>query len=179
MKRAEVRFAGEGGQGLILAAVILAETAARGGLHVVQSEQYGPESRGGTTWADVIIGDDEIDYPQATELDVLVALSGKGLERSLVLLGSGGLLLGDAARVRPPNGFDGRRVLLPFAEISRKAAGRAVPPNMAALGALAALTDLMSVEALAETMARRAPAGTAAANLKALESGHAAARATM
>jgi len=173
--RAEVRFAGEGGQGLILAAVMLAETAAHGGLHVVQSEQYGPESRGGHTWADVILADDVIDFPQAADLDVLVALSGKGLPRSLSLLRPGGLLLADA-RVAIPDGLSARVVRLPLAEISRKAAGRAVPPNVAALGAFAALTDLVPLPALAGTVSRRAPGGTAPANLRALEAGHAAAR---
>lgn len=174
MSRTEVRFAGEGGQGLILASVILGETAARAGLHVVQSEQYGPESRGGQTWADVIIADGEVDYPQARELDMLVALSPKGLATSLQLLRPEGLLLADSARV-PVDGVPERRLLLPLADLARRAAGRPVPPNLAALGALIAVTDLVKFEALVETTLLRMPRANEAASRRALEAGYQAA----
>ncbi len=176
MRRTEVRFAGEGGQGLILAAVVLAETAASLGLSVVQSEQYGPESRGGHTWADVIVSDEEVVYPQATQLDVLVALSGKGIERSLRLVRPEGLLVADCARLTAVDAGPERRMFLPLTEITRKASGRAVPANMAALGALAALTGLVPLEALADAAVGRVPRGTEAANRRALEAGYQAAR---
>ncbi len=173
--RTEIRFTGEGGQGVILAAVILAETAAREGLAVVQSEQYGPESRGGHTWADVILANQPIDFPQARELDVLVALHGKGLDRSLRLLKPEHLLLGDSERVTPPQSESYRTVLLPLGELSRGRAAKGVPPNMAALGAFVALTGLVSIETLLDTAMQRVPRDTAAANRRALEAGYAAA----
>lgn len=175
--RCEVRFAGEGGQGVILAAVVLAETGARAGLSVVQSEQYGPESRGGHTWSDVILADEVIDYPQATALDVLVALAGKGLERSLALLKPDHLLLADADRVTPPASASCRTVLVPFTHLSRGRTGKGMPPNMAALGAFAALTGFVTREALLECAIRRVPMGTEAQNRQAFEAGYAAAQA--
>ncbi len=176
MSHTEVRFAGEGGQGLILASVILGDAAARAGLHVVQSEQYGPESRGGQTWADVIIADRDVDYPQARDLDMLVALSAKGLTTSLQLLRPQGLLLADSTRV-PVDGVPERRLLLPLADLARRAAGRPVPPNLAALGALVAVTDLVSFEALVETALSRMSRANEEASRRALEAGYEAARA--
>lgn len=175
--RCEVRFAGEGGQGVILAAVVLAETGAHAGLFVVQSEQYGPESRGGHTWSDVILADQAIDYPQATALDVLVVLAGKGMERSLALLKPGHLLLADPDRMTAPSSASYRTVLVPFTRLSKGRTGKGLPPNMAALGAFAALTDLVGREALIECAIRRVPKGTEAQNRQALEAGYAAARA--
>jgi 2-oxoglutarate ferredoxin oxidoreductase subunit gamma len=179
MTRVEVRFAGEGGQGLILAAVIFAEAAVASGFNVVQSQQYGPESRGGQTWADVIVSFAEVDYPQATRLDALVALSDKGVASNLALLRPDGLLIADAARLPDLNGLSARRVLLPLAELSRRAAGRAVPPNIAAVGALAAASGLVPLATLAERVVKRVPRGTEAANRRVLEASYAAASAAV
>jgi 2-oxoglutarate ferredoxin oxidoreductase subunit gamma len=177
MSRTEIRFAGEGGQGLILAAIILAEAAARSGFSVAQSQQYGPESRGGHTWADVIVADEEVDYPQATNLDVLVALSGKGLARSLALMRSDGLLIADRGRVTALDGAPERRVLLPLADFARGAAGRGGPANIAALGAFAAVSGLVPFDVLADTIARRVPRGTETTNRRAFQASYDAARA--
>ena len=77
-KRYEICLSGSGGQGLILAGIILAEAAGvYEGKHVAQSQSYGPEARGGASKAEVIISDGEIDYPMATRLDLLLAMNQK------------------------------------------------------------------------------------------------------
>ncbi len=65
--RYEIRFAGSGGQGVILAALIAGEAAAlfEEGLYVVQSQSYGPEARGGKSKAEVVISTEPVDYPKA------------------------------------------------------------------------------------------------------------------
>ena len=78
--RYEVRLSGEGGQGIVLAGVILAEAAAiYDGKNATQTQVYGPESRGGASKAEVIISDEEIDYPKAMSVNLLLA---RGLVKS-------------------------------------------------------------------------------------------------
>ena len=75
MIRQELRLSGSGGQGLILAGIILAEAALHDGKNVVQSQSYGPEARGGASKAEVIISDDVINYPKVNKSVMLVSLT--------------------------------------------------------------------------------------------------------
>ncbi|MEK7828196.1 MAG: 2-oxoacid:acceptor oxidoreductase family protein, partial [Deltaproteobacteria bacterium] len=75
-QRYEMRFSGLGGQGIILAGIIMAEAASiYGGKNASQSQSYGPESRGGASKSEVIISDEEIDYPKATSIDAMLAMT--------------------------------------------------------------------------------------------------------
>ncbi len=81
-KRTEIRLAGEGGQGMILAGIILAEAAAIfDGKMAVQTQSYGPEARGGASKAEVVIADGEIDHPEVLSADVVVALSQEAFDK--------------------------------------------------------------------------------------------------
>ncbi len=81
-KRYEIRFSGAGGQGLILAGVIMAEAASiYEGIQAVQSQSYGPEARGGASKSEVIISDGPIDYPKATIVDALLALTQEACDK--------------------------------------------------------------------------------------------------
>ena len=76
-ERFEIRVAGSGGQGVILAAVILGEAAAlhTEGLNSVQSQAYGPEARGGASKSEVVYDRSEIDYPKAAHPNLQVILT--------------------------------------------------------------------------------------------------------
>ncbi len=71
----ELRLSGSGGQGLILAGVILAESALLDGKQAIQSQSYGPEARGGSSKAEVIISDSEIDFVKVQKCDMLLCLT--------------------------------------------------------------------------------------------------------
>ena len=73
--RVEFRLSGSGGQGLLLAGIVLAEAAIEDGKNAIQTQSYGPEARGGSSKAEVIISDEDIDYPKATDPDYLLALT--------------------------------------------------------------------------------------------------------
>ena len=60
MNRMEIRLAGSGGQGVILATIILAEAALEAGKYTAQSQSYGPEARGGSCKAEVLVSDTEL-----------------------------------------------------------------------------------------------------------------------
>jgi 2-oxoglutarate ferredoxin oxidoreductase subunit gamma len=172
--RYEIRLAGSGGQGLILAGIILAEAAGiYDGKFVCQTQSYGPEARGGASKAEVVISDGEIDYPKAIQPDVLLALNQKSLEAFSSDLKPGGLLLVDADLVKevPVS----RVVALPFTRIAREL-GRAMAANIVALGALAQLTGAVSLESLMAAVLARVPRGTEELNRRALAAGIAAAQ---
>ncbi len=173
--RYEIRLAGSGGQGLILAGIILAEAAGiYDGKFVCQTQSYGPAARGGASKAEVVISDLEIDYPKAVRPDVLLALNQKSLDTYLGDLKEDGLLLVDAGLVTEDP--TGRAVAIPFTDIARHRLGREMAANIVALGALCALTGAVSLEALEQAVLARVPRGTEELNKQALAAGVEAAR---
>jgi len=162
--RYEIRIAGSGGQGIILAGIMLAEAAILDGRCVAQSQNYGPEARGGNSISEVIVSDGEIDYPQAVKLDLLVALTQEACVKNLPTMKEEGLVIADSSRVRWVP-WD-RVARLPFQQIARNV-GEARAVNMAALGAVAALCPIVSPDSLIKVMAKRLPSSKVEANQKA------------
>jgi 2-oxoglutarate ferredoxin oxidoreductase subunit gamma len=140
--RFEVRLSGTGGQGLLLAGIILAEAAGvYEGKYVVQTVSYGPAARGGTSRADVVISTEEIDFPKAIGLDVLLAMSQMACDESVPDLKPTGILVADSglvSQVTTP-----RVVKIPFTKIAREKCGREQMANIVALGALSKLIPLL------------------------------------
>jgi 2-oxoglutarate ferredoxin oxidoreductase subunit gamma len=171
-QRIEIRLAGEGGQGMILAGVILAEAAAiYDGKNAVQTQVYGPEARGGASKAEVIISTGEIDFPEVIAADVLVALSQEACDKYASNLKKDGLLIVDKDQVgRVPLTS---AVRAPVGQIAAAATGRAITTNVVTLGLLVGLTGVVSRSALEQAVIARAPKGTEAMNLAALAAGFA------
>lgn len=170
--RYELRLSGEGGQGLILAGIILAEAAIiYDGKNAIQSQSYGPEARGGFSKSEVIISDAEIDYPKATKLDFLLALTQESCDAYSKDLHEGGILLVDSAMVtRIPSG-NFKTYTLPILETATERIGKAVVANIVALAATVALTGVVSTEALEKAVLGRVPRGTEEINRHALHAG--------
>jgi 2-oxoglutarate ferredoxin oxidoreductase subunit gamma len=173
--RFEIRLSGAGGQGLMLAGKLLAEAAAvYDGRSAVQTQSYGPEARGGKSKTDVVISGGEIDYPKATRVDVLLAMSQPALDEYLPSLREDGLLVVDSYlvdRVDHPNA-----VLIPFTALAIDECGRKLFANVVALGAVVELTKAVGWESLRSAVLARVPKGTEEVNEKALEVGRNAAR---
>lgn len=169
--RVEVRLAGEGGQGLILAGVILAEAAAvHDGLNATQTQSYGPEARGGASKSEVVIGDEEIDYPKVIEADYLLAMSQEACDKYVGNLKKDGLLIVDSTHVtRLPLGR--AAVQAPITELAEQATGRRITANVVALGVLVGLSSVVSRTAVEAAVRARAPKGTEEVNMKALAAG--------
>ena len=172
--RFEIRLAGEGGQGMILAGIILAEAAAiYDGKNAVQTQSYGPEARGGASKAEVIISDGEIDYPKVVGADVLVAMSQEACDKYFSSLKKGGILVVDEEKVgRVPTT---RAVKVPITRLAIEATGKTITANVVALGLLVGLTKVVAREALEKAVSVRAPKGTEEMNRAALSAGFAAA----
>lgn len=170
--RYEIRLAGVGGQGLLLAGLILAEAAAiYENKNAVQSQSYGAEARGGPSMSEVIVADGEIDFPKVLEPDLLLALSQDAADKHVPLVKKDGLIIADSANVeRIPT--EKRVLRLPITEAAREATGRPVA-SIVALGLIAVVTGVISRNSIHQAVLSRAPHGTEEMNVKALEAGFA------
>lgn len=168
--RFEMRLSGSGGQGMILASVIMAEAiGADPAKNMVQTQSYGPEARGGASKADVVVSTNEIYYPKALTLDLLLAMTQESMDKYYVDLKENGTLIIDNVLVTqvPTDNYYG----LPFTRLAREEAGHVMVANVIALGAIAGLTGIVSHDALVKAVLARAPRGTKDKNQKAVEIG--------
>ena len=172
-KRYEIRFSGAGGQGLILAGVIMAEAASIfDGLQAVQSQSYGPEARGGASKSEVIISDGPIDYPKATIVDALLALTQEACDKYSHDLKEGGVLLIDSDLVKrqPEGNFN--VVSFPITNTAKNEVGREIVTNIVALGAMVALTGAVTRESAEKAVLARVPEAFLELNKKAFNIGY-------
>lgn len=167
----ELRLSGSGGQGLILAGIILAEAALYDGKNVVQSQSYGPEARGGASRSEVIISDNIINYPKVGKCDLLLALTESAYDKYIDSLKDGGTLILDTTVNKAPERKDIKVYKIPILDTASKKLGKAMVANIIALGSIQRLTNLVSKEALAKAVLNRVPRGTEELNKKALEEG--------
>ena len=175
MERYEIRLSGSGGQGLIIAGIILAEAAGiYDGKFVCQTQSYGPEARGGASKAEVVISDQPIDYPKAIKPDLLLAMNQKACDVYFFDLKPTGLLIVDSTYVKqiPTT----RAVAIPFTHIAREKIKNEMASNVVALGALATLTAVVSLKSLEAAVVARVPSGTEELNKNALQAGIEAAK---
>lgn len=171
--RYEMRFSGAGGQGLILAGIIMGEAAAIfEGKQAVQSQSYGPEARGGASKSEVVISDEPIDFPKATCVDALLALTQEACDKYSKDLKEGGLLLVDSDLVKnlPEGNFT--LVGFPIINTAKNDVGRTIVANIVALGAMVALTGVVSRENAEKAVLSRVPAAFVELNRKAFQLGY-------
>lgn len=172
--RTEVRMAGEGGQGMILAGIILAEAAAiYDGKNAVQTQSYGPEARGGASKSEVVIAPGEIDHPEVLAADVVVALSQEAFKKFASSGKPDGLLIVDEEKVNSSSAPQAIRI--PITKMAFETTGRIITANTVALGVLVGLTGVVSRQAIEKAVTARAPRGTEEMNHKALQAGFEAA----
>lgn len=169
-ERYEIRFSGSGGQGIITAAVVMADGVGRfDNKHVCQTQSYGPEARGGKSKAEVIISESPIDYPKALDVDLLLAMTQAACDAYFFDLKPSGLLIVDSELVTQlPTS---RSVSIPFTQIARDETGKEFVANMVALGAVGYLSGKVSMEGLKAALLSRVPKGTEDINTKALNAG--------
>jgi len=171
-ERYEIRFSGAGGQGLITAGIILAEAATIiEGKHAVQSQSYGPEARGGASKSEVIISDGPIDYPKATIVDACLAMTQEAADKYANGIKEGGLLMVDEDFV--PNIPKGnyKVIRIPIMRAAKEEVGREIVANVVALGAMIALTGVVSREAGEKAVLAKVPSAFKELNQKAFSLG--------
>ena len=154
----EIRFSGSGGQGILLAAAIVAEAAAAQGEHVVQTQTYGPEARGGASKAEVIVAHDEIDYPEVLTPDISLVLSQAAYDKYAGDTAAGGLLVYDSGLVDPAGAPESWTLCgLPFTQAAADELGKTVVANIVSLGAFVAVTEVLPADAVEQAVVNRVP----------------------
>jgi len=171
MCKSEIRIGGSGGQGILLAGVILAEGAINEGKNAVQTQSYGPEARGGASKSEVIISSDEIDFPKVTKCDVFLALTQTAYEKYSKDLNNDNILIVDKS-VEVNTQGKSTVYSLPIIETAVDVIKKPIVTNIVALGAISALTEVVSRDTLEKSILYRVPKGTEELNKDALNKGY-------
>ncbi|WP_457555696.1 2-oxoacid:ferredoxin oxidoreductase subunit gamma [Candidatus Pyrohabitans sp.] len=171
--RVEVRFSGFGGQGIVTAGIILARAASiHDGKQAVQTQSYGPEARGGASRSEVVISDEEILYPKVLRPDIFVVMSGEAMQKYLRDLKKGGVVIYDSSLIKTPPA-KGSAYPVPATLLAKREVGKPIVANIILLGALTAITGVVSREAMEKAVLESVPKGTEEMNRKALHIGFA------
>lgn len=171
-ERSRLVFSGSGGQGVITAAIILAESAAiQEHQNAVQTQVYGAAARGGSTRSDVIISDASINYPKVDQPNVLVCLTQAAYNAFSAIVRPGGLLLADPRFVDIHHKVDAVQHEIPMFENVMEKIGKPIVFNICMLGAIIGLTSIVKSESVMTTLASRIPNNFLSMNKEALDLG--------
>lgn len=175
MNRAEIKVAGFGGQGVILAGIILGKAASiYDHLHATMIQSFGPEARGSACAAQVMIDKSPIAYPYIKHPSMLVAFNQDAYNLFAHQLSENGILIYEEeivtlGHLHPTST---RTFGVPAARIAEEI-GRALVQNIVMVGAFAGIVDLISYEAVEKAVRDSIPRGTEELNMRALERGYA------
>ncbi|MBI2819613.1 MAG: 2-oxoacid:acceptor oxidoreductase family protein [Acidobacteria bacterium] len=173
MSAVEVQIGGFGGQGVILAGMVIGRGLALcEGYNVSLMQSFGPEARGSACSVQLVVSRDPIFYPYITRPNILVALSQEAYRKFVPQLQEGGILLAEEQLVRPekiPSSI--RFYAVPATRLAEEL-GRKLVLNMVAVGFFAAMTGLLQPDSAQRAIAEAVPEGTQALNLAAFEKGY-------
>jgi 2-oxoglutarate ferredoxin oxidoreductase subunit gamma len=168
----EIRIAGFGGQGVILAAVVIGKAGAifEGG-YATMTQAFGPEARGGSSSAQVILSNEPILYPYVTQPDILVVMSQEAYTRFSPQLKPGGILITEQELVNIDKMPTGIRVFgVPATRLAEEL-GRKMVLNIVMVGFFGAVTNLVECESLRQAVADSVPPAFRELNLRAFDKG--------
>jgi 2-oxoglutarate ferredoxin oxidoreductase subunit gamma len=173
MSTTEIKIGGLGGQGVILAGMIIGRAASiYENKHASLTQSFGPEARGSACSAQVIVSDDPVEYPYVTHPDIMVVMSQEACNRFLPEIATGGLLVYEQELVTPrelPSGVTAHSI--PATRIAEQLRQRMVA-NIVMIGFFGAVIDLVGAGALRESVKTSVPPGTESLNLNAFDRGH-------
>jgi len=165
--RTEISISGFGGQGVILAGLLLGKAAINDDKYAVQTQSYGPESRGGAARSEVVISDQKIDYPKVIEADIVVALSQPAFDKYCQNLKENTTIITDSDLVKA---LENKVYSIPFTKIA-DTLGKKVVANSVMLGYLLASTEVVTVKSMESTIQENVPENTVELNLEAFKQG--------
>ena len=172
MARIEIRFAGFGGQGLLLAGIMLGNAASiLAGKNAAQTQSYGTEARGGASQCNVVIDDDPITYVGVVHPDVFVCMSQEAYDKFVGDVKEGGTVFYDADLVKIKEVTGASQVSIPATKTAMEVLDRRVVANMVILGSVIEATKVLDAEIVKECIKGNVPKGTEEINLKAFDEG--------
>lgn len=172
MGRTEILIGGVGGQGVVLAGILLGTAATLfDGKQAVQTQSYSSELRGGSTRAEVIISEQRVTDPEVRRPDILILMAEDAVGRYLYRIKPKGLLAIDADLVKGVKQGDYEILSIPATSLADQEMGNIVVANLILLGALIKKTGLLSVEAMEKAIEISVPEKAVQLNLKAFQRG--------
>ena len=178
--RTEIRLCGFGGQGIILAGIILGKAASLYDENeAVQTQSYGPEARGGASKCEVVIDNKLIEYPKVQNLDVLVAMSNEALLKYIDDLKVGGTLIADPGTtdIDAVKDFVEENNIevyeAPATMTAMNDIGIKIVANIVMVGVITKITKVVSKVAVIKSIEDSVPKGTEKKNIEAFEAGYA------
>ncbi|MFV1971768.1 MAG: 2-oxoacid:acceptor oxidoreductase family protein [Acidimicrobiia bacterium] len=170
-ERTEIRITGFGGQGVVLAAHIIGHACAIvTDQHATMMQSFGPEARGSSCTATLVVSPHEVLYPYLSRSDVLVTMSADGYQTHIAELAEDGVLVYERDLVTPAPDLPQRTYGVSSTRIA-ESLGRSIVQNIVMVGFFAAVTPVASPEAMREAVAESVPPGTAEFNLEAFDRG--------
>ena len=168
----KIRLSGSGGQGLILAGIMIGEAAIMAGKNAVHSQSYGPEARGGASRSEIIVSDNEIDFPEVTTPDVLLVLTQQSTNKFVPTVNDGGIVIVDSTLVDQVPATSATVYRIPITRIAVEDFESEIVANVIALGALAKLTGIAPIAIFESVVASRVPDNMRTKNIRALLRGY-------
>ncbi len=165
----KIRLTGSGGQGVILSSIILAEAALSEDNHVVQSQSYGPEARGGMCKAEVILGKEEIDFPKIDQPDVLLALSQQSVDNYCEAACEDCVIIADSSLDIPE--CKAKTIAIPIMETAQNKLNNSITANVVALGAVNEIVGIVDNDSLEKAVLKYVPKAAGELNKSALQEG--------
>lgn len=172
IERYECCLSGFGGQGLILAGIILSEAMIRQNKYAVHNQSYGPEARGGSSRSDIIISDSDINYPEVTSPDLLLAMTQDSFNKYASCVKKGGIILCDSTYVKPYPVEGVKCFEYPITGCAKDTIGVVKTANILALGILTGLVDFISKDSVEYAVIARIPEKVQEINKKAFDIGY-------
>ncbi len=172
MTRTEIRIAGFGGQGIILAGIVLGQAAIHEGKKAVQTQSYGAETRGGAALSEVVISNERIDYPKVISADIAITMSQESFEKYGSDTKIGGALFVDADLVTSISAANRAAIYrVPATKLAAEELKKTLVANMVMLGAVTAATKCVELDSLRMSLREVAPKASVDLNTRALERG--------
>ena len=172
MNRTEILIGGVGGQGVILAGILLGTAATLfENKKAVQTQAYSSEQRGGMARAEVILSDEPVTDPQVRRPDILIALAQDAVNRHLKKIKAAGLLVMDSDLVKEVSPGDFQTLEIPATSLAENELGSIIVANLILLGRLIKKTGLLSVGAMEKAIQANVPPKAKEMNLKAFRRG--------
>jgi 2-oxoglutarate ferredoxin oxidoreductase subunit gamma len=172
MNRTEILIGGVGGQGVILAGILLGSAATLfDHKQAVQTQAYSSEQRGGMARAEVILSSERITDPQVRRPDILIAMAQDAVNRHVPKIKPSGLLVMDSDLVKEVGAGDFQSLQIPATSLAEKELGSIVVANLILLGGLIRKTGILSVGAMEKAIEASVPPKARELNLKAFRRG--------
>lgn len=172
MAKTEIRLSGSGGQGVIMATIILAEAAFQDKKQAVQCQSYGPEARGGLCKAECIISDKPIAYPKIETPTFLLSLTQASLDKYVKTLKNDAIVMVDSSLEVPDEiRYTHKVIALPILDSARNVIKNPMSANIIAVGAVNEVLKVASYDAIKKAVLNHIPKGSEDQNLEALDLG--------